>query len=102
MTDQNIFTLPEIAKRVGAEYRTLHLWARDGLIAPSVRKAGGPGRAGYYSRRDVRVIAGLVELRKRGMSLDALKEVAAEWSATEHAVCPACTSSIRLPVFPDG
>jgi hypothetical protein len=70
------FTLPEIAKLAGAEYRTLKGWVDRGFASPSVKKASGAGRADVYSARDAQVICKLVELRRRGLDIDHLEAVA--------------------------
>ncbi len=91
-----VYTLPEIAKLVGAEYRTLKTWESRGLITASIRSTERPGRPGFYSERDARIAGTLVRLRESGLSLDALEAVAAAVRAFDTATCPICEGDIVL------
>lgn len=67
-----VLTLPQIADRLGAPYRTLHSWVERGLISPSVHRAAGTGRTNLYSEADARRIAWLHRLWSLGLGFDAL------------------------------
>jgi hypothetical protein len=103
MSGEALFTLPQIAKKAGAEYRTLKQWRDRGIIAPSV-KINATGKAGcpeWYSERDAEVISSLAELRRRGLDLIALAVVAAAWREGEpFPECPIChRSHLKVPVL---
>jgi DNA-binding transcriptional MerR regulator len=88
--------LPQIAEMALAEYSTLKAWERRGLIVPSLRATKGSGRPGLYNERDVRVAATLVQLRDRGLDMDALKAVADVLRDFDLAACPVCDGEIIL------
>jgi DNA-binding transcriptional MerR regulator len=50
---ERVWTLPEIARAAGVEYRTIHNWRRRGLISPSVRSVNGSGNTELYSDDDL-------------------------------------------------
>ncbi len=94
-------TLPEIAKRAGADYRTLKNWEFRGLITPSIRNASGGGNASFYSEHDAEIVVSLVNLRRRGLDMTALGVVATAWRAGDgFPECPIChRSELKLPVL---
>jgi hypothetical protein len=68
--------------------------------APSVRTAKGGGNASIYSERDAEVITSLVNLRRRGLDMDALAIVAAAWRTGKIPECPVChRSDLKVPVI---
>jgi DNA-binding transcriptional MerR regulator len=91
--EKTVYTLPEIAKASGADYRTLNNWLRRGLFVPSLRLDSGPGNAGFYSAKDASLIHKLVELRNRGLGIDALVVVADLLRQFDCAACPICEGS---------
>lgn len=93
---KDALTLPQIAKRAGVQYRTLHSWVERGMLRPSVFQSSGSGRPNLFSERDAHVAEGLAALRSRGLGIEALELVAAEWRQITHAVCPTCGSDIDL------
>lgn len=96
----NALTLPEIARRAGAEYRTLRNWQAKGLISPSLYNEGKAGRPDLYSERDAEVVVSLVNLRRRGLDMIALSVVAAAWRAGDLPECPVChRSELKVPVI---
>jgi DNA-binding transcriptional MerR regulator len=97
MSESKTFTLPEIAKQAGAEYRTLKSWVDRGLIAPSVYSGGGTGRPDLYSERDAEVAVLLTSLRSRGLDMQALQIVAADLKSRRTAECPICHAALALP-----
>ena len=72
----SLVTLPELAERVGMEYRTAHTWVRAGLLVPSVKPTSGTGHPNYFSDEDVERAAKLVRLRNAGVSLEGLMRLA--------------------------
>lgn len=72
------FTLPELALLVGVEYRTLHTWVRRGLLAASCQQAQGSGTRNLFDCSDALEAYVLADLRRAGVELSTLEEVAAE------------------------
>jgi DNA-binding transcriptional MerR regulator len=77
MTDRT-FTLPELASLVDIEYRTLHNWFRRGLLAASCQEAQGSGTRNLFDCSDALEAYVLADLRRAGVELARLEEVAAE------------------------
>lgn len=71
-----LFTLPELASLVDVEYRTLHTWVRRGLLAASNRQAQGSGTRNVFDHRDALDAYVLADLRRAGLELSKLEEVA--------------------------
>jgi DNA-binding transcriptional MerR regulator len=91
-----VFTLPEIAKLAGAEYRTLKSWVEKGFASPSVRATDGAGHTELYSARDAQVLCKLAELRRRGLDIDHLEAVAKVFATTAIAECSVCGGTLNL------
>src|SRR4026208_158539 len=72
-----VFTLPELASLVDVEYRTLHTWVRRGLLAASCRQAQGSGTRNVFDHGDALDACGLAALRRAGLPLGKLEQVAA-------------------------
>lgn len=89
-------TLPEIAKRAGADYRTLKNWVERGLVTPSVRATNGAGNPGLYSERDAAILCKMAELRRRGLDLDHIEVVARLFATHDQAACTVCGGTIAL------
>lgn len=51
--ERSIWTLPELSKASGVEYRTLHSWVKRGLLTPSIRPMNGSGVEGLFSDDDL-------------------------------------------------
>ncbi len=60
---------PVAATAAGITYRQLDHWARTGLVAPSIRTAGGSGTTRLYSLRDILVLQVVRRLLETGVSL---------------------------------
>lgn len=75
MTDRT-FTLPELAALVEVEYRTLHTWVRKGLLRASQEEAQGSGTRNVFDRSDAVEAWVLADLRRAGVELGRLGEVA--------------------------
>lgn len=76
--DDRTFTLPELASLVGVEYRTLHTWVRRGLLSGSRAQACGSGTKSIFDRTDALHAYILADLRRAGLRLSRLAEVARE------------------------
>jgi DNA-binding transcriptional MerR regulator len=87
---REVLTLPEIAKRVGVEYRTLNSWVKRGLLAPSIRPEKGIGRPGLWSNQDAARAVLLGALRRRGLDMPGIEAVAAELDRDVIWTCPVC------------
>jgi DNA-binding transcriptional MerR regulator len=59
----------------GVSYQTLNLWARTGLIQPSISKAAGSGTERVYSFRDLVALKVVVALRSAGVTTKSLVRV---------------------------
>lgn len=72
------FTLPELASLVDVEYRTLHTWVGRGLLAASRERAQGSGTRNVFDGGDALEAYVLADLRRVGVELSKLEQVAAE------------------------
>lgn len=77
-TAVELVTLPQLAERAGLEYRTAHLWVREGVLVPSIKATDGTGHPNYFSEADVDRAAGLVRLRNAGVSFEGLRRLIAD------------------------
>jgi DNA-binding transcriptional MerR regulator len=73
-----VFTLPELASLVDVEYRTLHTWVRRGLLEASCQQAQGSGTRNLFDGSDALEAYVLADLRRAGVELSKLEEVAGE------------------------
>lgn len=79
MMGQEAFSSQSAAHLAGISYRQLDHWARSGLLPPSLSPAEpGIGRRRRYSFLDVVALCTVAELRRAGVSLQALRRVVAE------------------------
>lgn len=69
------FTARQVVKLAGVPYSTLNLWAKNGLVEPSVSPAKGTGTERVYSFSDVIALKVAYELRKSGVTTASLKKV---------------------------
>jgi DNA-binding transcriptional MerR regulator len=69
------FTPRQVTRLTGVPYSTLNLWARNGLVGPSVSPAAGSGSERVYSFSDVVALKVAFELRKSGVTTSSLKKV---------------------------
>lgn len=76
-----LVTLPQLAERVGMEYRTAHLWVSEGLIVPSY-PSDGTGHPNLFVEADVERAGRLARLREAGLSVDGLRRVVEGASGT--------------------
>jgi DNA-binding transcriptional MerR regulator len=84
MGESEMRTLPEIAKRLDVEYRTLQSWVERGLISPTV-ESGGAGSTALYDEAAFVRIWRLVGLRKAGLSFEGVERYARDphWLAAD-------------------
>jgi DNA-binding transcriptional MerR regulator len=59
----------------GVPYSTLNLWAKNGLVKPSVALGTGSGNERVYSFSDLVALKVAFELRKAGVTTKSLKKV---------------------------
>ena len=69
------YTAKQVTAVTGVSYQTLNLWAKTGLVEPSIAQAAGTGTERIYSFRDLIALKLAVELRKGGVSTRALRKV---------------------------
>src|SRR3954451_19818375 len=75
---ERTFTLPELASLIDVEYRTLHTWVARGLLAASREQAQGSGTRNVFDCSDALEAYVLAELRRVGLEVSKLEQVAAE------------------------
>jgi len=90
------FTARQVVKLTGVPYSTLNLWAKNGLVQPSVAPATGTGSERVYSFSDLIALKVAFELRKSGVTTPSLKKVVNFLRQTEHMGKP--LSEARLVV----
>ena len=73
LEEPGLLTLPQIARVVGVEYRTLHSWIARGLLEPSLQKSRGTGSPNLFSRSDAVKAKIIAELRHAGLSFELLE-----------------------------
>ncbi len=76
-TSNHGYTAKQVTALTGVTYQTLNLWARNGLIRPSIAQAAGTGTERVYSFRDLITLKLAVELRRGGVTTRALHKVIA-------------------------
>lgn len=69
------FTATQISRLTGLGYDTVDHWAKTGLCPPSIQDAHGPGSERRYSFRDLVALKAAAELRRAGVSAQALRKV---------------------------
>jgi DNA-binding transcriptional MerR regulator len=69
------FTARQVVKLTGVPYSTLNLWAKNGLVEPSVSPANGTGTERVYSFSDLVALKVAFELRKSGITISSLIKV---------------------------
>ncbi|MDQ2774927.1 MAG: MerR family transcriptional regulator [Acidobacteriota bacterium] len=73
--DTGRYTAKQVTAITGVPYQTLNLWARTGLIKPSIMQASGTGSERVYSFRDLIALRVAVELRRSGVTTKALGNI---------------------------
>jgi DNA-binding transcriptional MerR regulator len=69
------FTPRQVTRLTGVPYSTLNLWAKKGLIRPSVSEGAGSGSERIYNFSDLVALKVAFELRKSGVSTRSLEKV---------------------------
>ena len=69
------FTARQVVHLTGIPYSTLNLWAKNGLVQPSVAPGTGTGSERVYSFSDLVALKVAFELRKSGVTTSSLKKV---------------------------
>ena len=69
------FTPRQVTHFTGVPYSTLNLWAKNGLVRPSVAPGTGTGNERIYSFSDLVALKVAFELRKAGVTTSSLKKV---------------------------
>jgi DNA-binding transcriptional MerR regulator len=69
------FTARQVIQLTGIPYSTLNLWAKNGLVQPSVAPGAGTGSERVYSFTDLVALKVAFELRKSGISSSSLKKI---------------------------
>jgi DNA-binding transcriptional MerR regulator len=77
MTSPELLTLPQVARLIGVEYRTLHSWLKRGLLQPSIQRSTGPGVPNLFSTRDAIRAKVVADLRESGLSFNKVDEASA-------------------------
>jgi DNA-binding transcriptional MerR regulator len=69
------FVPRQVTRLTGVPYSTLNLWAKNGLVCPSIARAEGSGTERIYSFTDLVALKVAFELRKAGVTTRSLKRV---------------------------
>jgi DNA-binding transcriptional MerR regulator len=69
------FTPRQVTRLTGVPYSTLNLWAKKGLIRPSVSEGAGSGSERIYNFSDLIALKVAFELRKSGVTTRSLRRV---------------------------
>jgi DNA-binding transcriptional MerR regulator len=69
------FTPKQVTRLTGVPYSTLNLWAKNGLVSPTIAAGAGSGSERVYSFSDVVALRVAFALRKAGVSTRSLKRV---------------------------
>ena len=69
------FTARQVVKLTGVPYSTLNLWAKNGLVRPSVASGSGTGTERIYNFSDLVALKVAFGLRKAGVTTSSLKKV---------------------------
>lgn len=75
------YRAPEACRIVGITYRQIDYWAREGIVRPSVRAAGGSGTQRLYSFADLVQLRLIKRLLDAGISLPKVRRAIA-WLGT--------------------
>ena len=80
----------------GISYRQLDIWARTGLVEPSIRTASGSGTQRLYGFRDILVLKIVKRLLDAGVSLQNIR------TAVDHLRSRGVTELERITLMSDG
>jgi len=90
------FTARQVTRLTGVPYSTLNLWAKNGIVRPSVSAGTGTGNERVYSFSDLIALKVTFELRKSGITTSSLKKLIEFLRQNEHIDKP--LSEARLVV----
>lgn len=82
----DVFTLPELARHLDVQYRTLQSWVERGLLQPSVQRSTGTGTRNVFDAEDAVTVCILVDLRAAGVSFETLERAADRLRTTRSAL----------------
>jgi DNA-binding transcriptional MerR regulator len=82
------FTPRQVTRLTGVPYSTLNLWAKSGLVNPSIAPGRGSGSERVYSFNDVVALKVAFELRKSGITTSSLKKVVEFLRQNDHMEMP--------------
>jgi DNA-binding transcriptional MerR regulator len=83
---QDAFTLPQLAKILDVQYRTLHSWVERELLRPSIQQSSGTGTHNLFSEEDAVMASVLADLREAGVKFDLLEQAAARLRGNSRAL----------------
>ena len=69
------FTPAQVAQITGLTFHSVNLWAKDGLIVPSILQSRGRGNTREYSFNDAIALKIAGELRAIGLPMQAVRRV---------------------------
>lgn len=69
------FTPREVIRLTGVPYSTLNLWAKKGIVVPSISDGSGSGNERIYGFGDLVALKVAFELRKAGVTTRSLQKV---------------------------
>jgi DNA-binding transcriptional MerR regulator len=69
------FTPRQVTRLTGVPYSTLNLWAKTGLLRPSISAGVGSGNERVYAFGDLVALKVAFELRKSGVTTRSMKKV---------------------------
>ncbi len=69
------FTPRQVTHLTGVPYSTLNLWAKNGLVIPSIGVGAGTGSERVYSFSDLVALKVAFEIRRAGVTTASLKKV---------------------------
>jgi len=69
------FTPRQVTRLTGIPYSTLNLWAKKGLVLPSIAAGHGSGSERIYSFSDLIALKVAFELRKAGVTTRSIEKV---------------------------
>ena len=90
------FTPRQVTRLTGVPYSTLNLWARKGLVRPSIDEGGGSGNERIYSFSDLVALKVAFALRKAGVTTSSLEKLVQ--FLHEHEQLKQPLSEVRLVV----
>lgn len=82
------FTARQVRQLTGVPYSTLNLWAKNGLVQPSVAPGTGTGSERVYSFSDLVALKVAFELRRSGVTTSSLKKIVQFLRQKEHMEKP--------------